>query len=224
MGSGEQDAMQGHFMLISYSHRFILIHVPKTGGSSIRDVMSPFCFEAHNHLINRLQRRIGINLKIPYYKWRDVPYHSTALETKAALPDRVYNDFFTFAFVRNPWDWLVSHYHYILKSPGRTDFDLVAGMAGYDEYVAYFVNEVGSLQRDFVADQNGTILVDYLGKFENLAEDFRYVCQKVSLNLELPHVNKSRHKNYRSYYENQITRDRFDKHFQEDIEMFGYSF
>ncbi|NIU87939.1 MAG: sulfotransferase family 2 domain-containing protein, partial [Nitrosopumilaceae archaeon] len=62
-----------------------------------------------------------------------------------------------------------------------------------------------------------------VGRFENLNEDFDHVSRQIGIETKLPHVNKSSHSYYKSYY-NTKTRDMIAEGFREDIELFGYDF
>ena len=72
-------------------------------------------------------------------------------------------------------------------------------------------------------DEDGKCLVAFIGKIENIEKDFEKICERIKIKAEIPHVNKSEHKNYREYY-NEETKNLIAKHFAEDIEMFDYSF
>jgi len=106
------------------------------------------------------------------------------------LTQEQFDEYFKFSFVRNPWDRTVSIYKYF----------------GWDRYVDFKKFVVKKLQNhvwrdnywfvgpqsDFVCNQRGDIMVDFLGKFENLRADFNQVCQHLRLApTELPHINKS---------------------------------
>jgi len=68
------------------------------------------------------------------------------------------------------------------------------------------------------------LLVDYIGKFENLDQDFHRICNIIGIpDIELPNIGKSKHKNYKKYY-NDYTRNLIVEHFKEDIELFDYTF
>jgi hypothetical protein len=75
-----------------------------------------------------------------------------------------------------------------------------------------------------VAFINTALPMDFMGKFENLQEDFNFVCDSLGINRqELPIKNKSNRKHYIEYYDDE-TRETVGAHYAEDIERFGYQF
>jgi hypothetical protein len=93
----------------------------------------------------------------------------------------------------------------------------------FDEYIRWRVEEDCHLQKDFLVDRHGNRLVDFVGKMENLAEDFATVCRRIGIEAELPHENASEHGAWRSYYTDE-TAALVAEAYRDDIEMFGYSF
>lgn len=67
------------------------------------------------------------------------------------------------------------------------------------------------------------MIVDYVGRYENLAQDFQYVLRKLEVDatINLPHLNMSHHNEYRRYYTDE-TREDVRRWASRDIEMFGY--
>ena len=162
-------------------HNFVFVHIPKTGGMSIRTALD--FWSEHNHF--------------------------TAREIRQMYPDS--SGKFSFTFVRNPWDRLVSYGHSL--SVG-VDWD--------------HPNRFNRLdlrpQVDFIFDDNGEPLVDFIGKFENLAEDFETVCRKIGIPTPpLPHLNSFEHRHYRDYYDESAQQFIADT-YAADIARFGYSF
>jgi predicted nucleic acid-binding protein len=180
------------------SDKFIFIHIIKTGGVSIATAL------------NTPQRR-----------------HITALETKNVVGDKIWNAYFKFAFVRNPWDKIVSQYHY-----NGINFckKIVGKELSFEEYVVELIDKDKKYTTyepsNFlnIVDENGKVILDYIGRFEDLQNDFNIICDKIGVKrFKLPHKNSSKHKHYREYYNSRTKRIVAEK-FAQDIEYFGYKF
>ncbi len=183
-----------------YFDRFVFIHINKTGGSSI-------------------ERALNLPLE-----------HRTALQKIEELGRKEWDSRFTFAFVRNPWDKVVSHYHYRVRT---NQTKLGENPIGFKEWVqltygeqdpVFYDNPVMFMpQANWVVDEIGQVAVNFVGRFENLSRDFEYACQRLGRTVELPHVKASRHKPFTEYFD-ESTRQIVATWFAEDIENFGYEF
>ncbi|HSL71875.1 MAG TPA: sulfotransferase family 2 domain-containing protein, partial [Longimicrobiales bacterium] len=78
-------------------------------------------------------------------------------------------------------------------------------------------------QMDWITDAQGQIIVDFVGRFENLKTDFAEVCARIGCEATLPHLKKSERGNFRQYYDD-ATRAIIARWFARDIETFGYRF
>lgn len=124
-------------------------------------------------------------------------------------------NYFKFCFVRNPWDRIVSLYCFrktVAKMKVPTDMS-------FKQFV---------LTTPLIPDQYGHIEgfdnFSFIGRFERLQDDFNIVCDKIGiLRQQLPHNNKTNHKHYTEYYDEE-TREIVAKKYARDIEYFGYEF
>jgi chondroitin 4-sulfotransferase 11 len=218
-------------MLISHEEpKFIFIHIQKTGGVSISNLLRRY---SPTTTPGRGLRHISARRALK----------------QVENPD----DYFKFAFVRNPWDRLVSWYTMIdearkgvadgtaepmtrrlIKKNNLFKYVLRCGPT-FDEFVinctekqwmgnGYYSFTFNQLR--YLTDKNGEVLVDYIGRFENLAQDISHVFDMLGLEasqLEIPHENRSAHSHYSEMYTPE-TREIVRKRFRRDIEFFGYEF
>jgi len=205
-------------MLVSRRHGFIFIHVYKVAGTSIRRALEPYCDDAWKRRLARMPV-VG-----RVYRPRFPEPHLTALQARELLGVDLFGRCFKFAFVRNPWDWQVSLYHFMLKQPAHHQHALARSLASFDDYLRWRVEEDLHLQESFVTDDSGALIVDYVGHMERLDDDFARICPRIGIPpITIPHVNRSRHADYRSYYSD-ASRDLVAQAFKADIERFGYTF
>lgn len=179
---------------------YVFIHINKTGGSSI-------------------EKALGVGLD-----------HSTALEKYQQLGATAWAKKFRFTVVRNPWDKVVSHYHYRVKT---NQTGLAAGQIPFDQWLQrvyvdrdpqyYDKPRMFMPQRRWLVNEQGEMLVEFVGRFENLEEDFTAICGRLGVQAELGHAKPSSRGSYRDYYD-PASRELVAEVFAEDLEAFGYSF
>lgn len=203
--------------MISHSKRFIFFHNYKVAGSSISDVLSKY--EPH-YWIRTALRKSGIKKYHP--SLANFPQHASASYVRRVIDPNTFNAYYKFTFVRNPWDWQVSLYHYMLQSKSHFQHKLIKNMT-FEEYIDWRVNNDLKLQSVFFVDEQGNSLVDFVGKFESLEEDFAKVCDVLSIEKRLPHKNRSEHGSYRDYYDDRTYR-LVKEAFAKDIALFDYTF
>jgi len=211
-------------MILSCSSRFLFVHIEKAAGSSIQQALLPFANAAPS---NRFRRRLAwlepLNRIGGLYRALQFGEHATANEVKRCLPPEAYDALFKFAFVRNPWDRMVSRYAHLLRSKDRNRYSFISNLEKFEDFLQWEMRRHSANQYHYVTDAQGRQIVDFIGHYETLAEDFANVCARLKIQAELPHVNVSEHRDYRTYYTPE-TREFVAKRFQRDIEMFGYDF
>jgi hypothetical protein len=211
-------------MILSYSSGFIFVHIEKAAGTSIQQALRPFGGVPSN---SRLRRRLAwlgpLNRIGGVYRAVQFQEHATANEVKRCLPPDVYASLFKFAFVRNPWDRLVSRYAHLLRSTDRRRHSFISGLEKFEDFLKWEIQRGSANQYSYVTDEQGNQIVDFIGHYERLEEDFATICARLKIKAELPHANVSDHRDYRSYYTPE-TREFVADKFRRDIEMFHYNF
>jgi hypothetical protein len=139
------------------------------------------------------------------------------------MGEKNFRSYFSFAFVRNPWDWQVSLYTYALKNPSHFQHDFTNKLDGFPAYLDWRCANDIHFQKDFIYSQDGKLLVNFVGKYEHLDADFREVCGRIGISASLPRLNISKEKPYQKYYTPE-TVELVRKTFAPDIEAFGYDF
>jgi chondroitin 4-sulfotransferase 11 len=197
-------------MVISDRAKCILVHIQKTGGASIESVLRDNDSSIGSHL-HQGQR------------------HMFARDIRMLVTAEVWNEYFKFAFVRNPWDRLVSWYHMCVQGEAQNKFAayIKAHAPTFEDFVVKTTTGLAERttynQLDFVSDEHGKIVVDFIGRYEALEQDFSVIKVKLGIRSDLPHVNRSEHGDYREYYTN-VTRQIVAERFEKDIQFFGYAF
>ncbi len=217
-------------MLLSLKYNFLFVHIAKTGGTSVRDALRPLRYRDPNYplqwLCSRLSGMTSHRLGIKF------PRHAKVIAAKEMLPHELFERLFKFAFVRNPWDLQVSSFHHIRRERPH----LMAHIETFDQFMRwkldparpyqYHVDTSIELQSDYVVDLHGRLLVDFLGHYETLQEDFAAACRRIGIaHPALPHRRQAngRGQDYRSYYSDDLAA-LLAQHFEADIRRFGYRF
>jgi sulfotransferase famil protein len=200
--------------MISLQKHFLFVHIPKTAGNSIQSALRDY---SEDQLVALRKEQDGIErfgLRNPKYK---IKKHSTLHEYRDALGDKQFGSLYKFTCVRNPWDRMVSYYFTPTQSPENFDRKKFRRIISEAVSIADYLR----LDRD---EEDPFANVDYVMRFENLAEDFRAVCGTLDISpATLPRYNRSNREHYSKYYDDEL-RQLATKRFALEIERFGYAF
>lgn len=179
---------------------FIFIHINKTGGSS-------------------LEKALGLPFQ-----------HLTVKEVIARWGIETWNHAFTFTVIRNPWDKVVSHYHYRLAvdrdslgKPPLNFTDWVKRAYGDNDHRYYNSPMMFMPQVAWIRDNTGSISLDYIARYESIETDFTKICQLLNRTATPPHIKRSDRGDYQQYYDTHST-EIISRWFSDDIQQFSYSF
>ena len=204
--------------MINHEHKFIFIHIPKCGGTSVE-----------NALFKPVKKRTVKDLWMLPNKYQTGGLqHLMASHIIQEVGEDIFSKYFTFSFVRNPWDKMVSQYTYtIAKRPTLLKRIGITESASFKEYIDRSMVAKLHVQWDHQYKflyKNKKCVVDFIGRFENLQQDFDTICDRIGIpQPKLPHRNKTKHKHYTEYYDDE-TREIVAKKYAKDIELFGYKF
>lgn len=189
----------------------IFIHIPKTAGSTISDVIYSNMRHGHNH-------------------YRALDYYS---ESK----DKFMN-YFKFSFVRHPVDRFISAYKHLISLPPWVSEKTKMFSNNYvkpfsnniDDFVKYFLDSstvqhwVHFQSQSYFLIINKEISVNFLGKFENLNQDIMHLARLINLDKinEIPKINKSNIIADHNYHISNNNINRLVYHYYDDFINFDY--
>ena len=200
--------------MISFQKRFLFVHIPKTAGNSIQSVLRDY---SEDELVALRGEQDGIErfgLRNPKYK---IKKHSTLADYRMALGQVEFGNLYKFTCVRNPWDRLVSYY--FTPTQNTTEWD----RKKFRKTIVKLLPVADYLRLD-KGREDPFANVNYVMRFENLADDFRAVCAALAISPgTLPRYNRSNREHYSKYYDDEL-RELVRARFAAEIERFGYAF
>jgi len=197
--------------MLSHTKKFIFIHIGKTGGNSLNRLLKPY--SAHKVVVDK-KRKYKNRIQIFTRRKEDIKHANIEFWDQKLVPE-IFEMYFKFAFVRNPWDRMVSYYSFLRpKQSGKIN--------PFKKFL-YKINPEFYSQLKYIS-VNGKVKVDFIGRFESYARDVKKLCSKLEIPLKsLPHENKTKHQHYSFYYDNEA-KGLVEKKFSREIKEFGYKF
>lgn len=233
----------------------LFLHIPKTGGTSITKVLAP-------EVNNVITEQHPVYKKNPKYNKNYINVInfriSRAEHFKEVLGDKPFNRLWKVAIVRNPWDRYVSNWKWLTRkestyprkgwrSRGWSGDDGNVSFESFIKQMSWCYQDQNKLhgyqhdkwhirnQIEHIIDSSNNIIVDYIGKFENLEKEFDLICQKSGLSLKLPHLNRvghysgepEEHRKINVHYSQYYTQELIDivaQRCKEDIDAFNYDY
>ncbi len=207
-------------MLISDSHQFVFVHIRKAAGTSLRQILEQVALPKNNHWWFKLLSRNGFIIDYHRFSFRK---HDPLMLAEKSMPENLFKQYFKFAFVRNPWDRLVSEYEYIKTQRNHSRYKKLMAMS-FEQYIEYQAQRVAASQLNALIKKDGELGIDYIGRFEHLHDSLADISGQIKLDCtRIPHINKLNKAPYQSYYTKESA-ERVALLWSKDIETFGYKF
>ena len=216
-------------MPISHKHKIIFVHIPKTAGQTIEKTLNIFGKDNNGSLKPSSDILYGIQ------EGRSLQ-HLTIQEIKKIRLSE-FKSYKKIAFVRNPFDRIISEFFWRLKYFGKKTVsfkyflveEVIPRKNGIPKMMKNFYQHENIVkliddhymdQYKFIADKNGDVIVDFVGKFENLYDDFKKACGLELINQK---IHSTKHNHYKEYYDSE-TISLVKKCYEKDLEFFKYKF
>jgi len=190
--------------MVDHKNKFIFIHCHKCAGESIQKSLTG-----------------SVDRGFKNDKYEGSPQkHWNACDYRKHCGDSVWNNYFKFSFIRNPWDRIISWVSYRNKRQNRQNAqilekDIINLLENPYVQKSSYVNMLGL---------NRGLSVDFIGRFERLDQDFQELSNILfKKQIELPHCNKSSRKSYQDYY-TESAKELVEETFKEDIKKFNFKY
>jgi len=208
--------------MISHRYRCIFVHIPKTGGTSLEKLIWPpprertaaDLWQGHVDAMSNKYQTGGLQ-------------HLLAHQIRTEVGADIFDAYWRFSIVRNPWDKAVSQYSFIHRRPDLLDWIGMGpddGFKRYLELTARTAHVQWEPQVNFLRDDNGEWLVTDIGRFEQFEAFFRTALDRLGIAAEaIPHEKRGLRGHYARYYDDE-SREMIAQRYADDIAAFGYRF
>ena len=189
--------------------KFFFIHVPKTGGTSVTEFFFKNNRDPKRDVFSKLNVELGIH---------------TGVSKVKKLLESDFDQYFSFAFYRNTWDWNYSLYRYIKRTASHPKHAEVKDLT-FDQYVMDFMETFYRPQKPLVCLRNKSVITR-LEPFENFAPTLKEILYELGYDQrsDIAVTNAATKKvDYRDMYTNE-TKDKTFRVYREDIEFFNFEF
>ena len=207
-------------MIISHQHKFIFFAVPKTATHAIREAL-----RQHTGPDDWEQQMLFGEQYLPIPQLARLRHgHISAQEIRPYLEPGIWDSYFKFAFVRNPFDRFVSCCFFLNREDPNFERTAVTFMKERLQRTRFQQRVLVQPQYQQLCTANGEIALDYVGRYEDLQESYDSICERVGLpKSELSKKNSSDHSSYTRYYDDEL-QHRVAEFYKDDLRLFSYDF
>jgi hypothetical protein len=213
-------------MLVSHRHKFIYLKPRKVAGTSVESFLERYCVSPEDEPTYEITHdtdykfdKYGIISSRMRGKSNTIWYnHKSSNEIKKELPNEVWDTYTKICNIRNPYDMMVSWFHYETNTKG-------VNKNYFTNFIQNQIKLYGIKLNKNIWSEDGKFNFRYI-RFENIEEDLKTIMDELDLpdyQVELPHFKKSNRSNWRDYYTTE-TKNIVYKLFEEEINHFNYEF
>ena len=206
-------------MIFSQSQQFVFFAIPKTGTHAIREVLRPHLGTEDWEQQLRFGEQLSPLPEIAAINHGHVAYRQLA----RVIPDETLAQYFTFAFVRHPFDRFVSVCAFLARTDPSYQVDPTAWMKRALTRAPFRKRVLVATQSDLLTcEHSGSIKLDFVGRYESLQTDCDHVCRTLSLPaVPLPRKNSSEHRQPHEVLDDAL-REALTERYSDDFEAFSY--
>ena len=213
-------------MILSVGRRYVFIHIPKTGGTSMALALEARAMKDDIMLGDTpkaLKRRGRVKGAATAGRlWK----HSTLADIDGLVPEDTLSGLFTFTLVRNPWDRVVSYYHWLQVQGFDHPAVALAKTLDFEGFLLHPTTQTAlrnSPASSYMTDAQGKERCDAYIRLEHFAEDVAPLEAHLGFGLNLPHENRSERVPYQDAYTPKL-KNLVGALCASDIARFGYRF
>ena len=191
-------------MIISHGRKFIFVHIPKTGGTSLALALEARAMKddiliGDTPKAKQRRKRLG-EVETSGRLWK----HSRLRDIYGLVDQAQVEAYFVFTIVRNPWDRMVSYYHWLQEQSFEHPSVELARRLAFSPFLNHPTTRA-ALANDasvaYVSDNGGADRCNLYLRLEQLAEDLPRLEAGIGVKLPPPgHVNRSDRGGYQAYY------------------------
>jgi hypothetical protein len=207
-------------LIISHRHRFIFFAVPRTGTHTMRRALAPHLDDGDWEQQDLFEKK-----RLPIADLARMRHgHISVRQLQPHLPRQVWQSYFKFAVVRNPFDRFVSTCCFLVRRQPQLAREPTAFMkraVGDDRFRQRILVRP---QSELLTNDSGEVTLDYIGRFEHLEKSCADIFERIGLPVRpLEKRNASRHDSWPAYYDDAL-RNAVAALYRDDLESFGYDF
>jgi hypothetical protein len=207
-------------VIVSHAKKFIFFAVPKTGTHAVRELLS-----THKGPEDWEQQILFGKQFLPIPEIAKIQHgHISVQQIVPYLDTSIWQDYFKFAIVRNPFDRFISICFFLnRKNPLFLETPL-QWMKSAIKVQRFRERVLVKPQYQQLIDAQGNIAMDYVGRYEVLQDSIDEICQRLQVETtQLQKRNTSEHKQYREYYDEEL-KSAVEIFYQEDLTRFNYAY